>query len=116
MAAHAGITAERWAAFSRAQQLLMIASEMNRASKLLADADRRRACYERILALADLTVQVTDSRGLRRELLRWRDLVAEEYVSPRPDALVHGRLFRALLQLHPETWKQLPYVAGVATF
>jgi len=117
-AGHAGLSAERWAGFPRSQQILMIANEMNRASKLLgpADCDRLRASYERVLALANLTVQVTDSRSLRRELLRWRDLVAEQYVAPEPDSTAHAAIFRALLQLNPDAWKQLPHVTGAARF
>ena len=41
-AAHKGLSAERWAAFPRSQQILMIANEMNRASKLFPAADRER--------------------------------------------------------------------------
>lgn len=117
-ARHTGISAERWASFPRAQQILMIANEMNRASKLFgpADRDRLRGSYERVLALANLTIQVTDSRSLRYELLRWRDLVAELYVAPAPDPAAHAPIFRALLQLHPEAWKQLPHVTGAARF
>jgi hypothetical protein len=113
---HTGLTAERFSRFSRGQQLLAIANEMNRASKLFQPEDRQRlsGAYERVLALADLTVEVSDSRSLRRELLRWRDLVAEQYVSQAPDPQAHARVFRALLQLHPETWRQLPYVTGAA--
>jgi hypothetical protein len=116
MAQHAGLSAERFALFSRAQQLLAIANEMNRASKLFQPEDRSRlrSAYERVLALLDLTVEVNDSRSLRRELLRWRDLVAEQYVSPAPDPQAHARAFRALLQFDPETWRQLPYVTGAA--
>ncbi len=115
---HAGLSAARWAEFSLGKQLLMIANEMNRASKLFGAADRgrRSGSYERILALADLTVQVNDRRSLRRELLRWRGLIAELYVADEPDARGHATAFRALLQLHPETWRQLPYVTGAATF
>ena len=118
MAQHDGLTAERFARFSRGQQLMAIANDMNRASKLLGPADRERLArtYERVLALVDLTVAVNSSRSLRRELLRWRDLVAELYVSEAPDAVAHGRAFRVLLQLHPETWRQLPYVTGAASF
>lgn len=92
----------------------MIANEMNRASKLLEPADHKRllGSYERVLALTDLTVQVNARRGLRRELLRWRDLIAELYIAPGADKPAHARAFRALLQLHPETWQQLPYVTG----
>jgi hypothetical protein len=90
----------------------MIANEMNRAAKLLRPADRERlqGSYERILALTDLTVEVNESRSLRRELLRWRGLVAERYIAAQPDAVAHAAIFRALLSLHPEAWRQLPYV------
>jgi hypothetical protein len=113
---HAGLSPERFARFSRGQQLLTIANEMNRASKLLAAGDlpRLRNAYERVLALADLTIEVNPNRSLRRELLRWRDLVAEQYVAETPDPRAHAAAFRALLQLHPETWQQLPYVTGAA--
>jgi hypothetical protein len=115
VAQHSGLSPERFARFSRAQQLLAIANEMNRASKLFRaeDRDRLGKSYERVLALVDLTIAVNDSRSLRRELLRWRDLVAEQYVTPAPDAQAHARAFRALLQLNPETWRQLPYVTLV---
>ena len=117
MAQHTGLTPERFARFSRGQQLMAIANEMNRASELFAPEDLARLgkAYERVLALVDLTVEVNDDRSLRRELLRWRGLVAEQYVAEAPDAAAHGRAFRALLQLHPETWRQLPYVTGAAS-
>jgi hypothetical protein len=94
----------------------MIANEMNRASKLLAapDRDLLRGCYERVLALTDLTIEVNERRPVRRELLRWRDLVAERYVAAVADPAAHAAIFRALLQLDPEAWRQLPYVTGVA--
>ena len=113
---HASLTSERWGRFPLAQQLLMIANEMNRASKLLGpgDGDRLRNGYERVLALVDLTVQVNPRRSLRRELLRWRDLIAELYIAPEADPRAHGAAFRMLLQLHPETWRQHPYVTGSA--
>jgi hypothetical protein len=115
---HTGLSPEKWAGYPRAQQILMIANEMNRASKLFGQADRQRllGSYERLLTLANLTIQVTDSRSLRRELLRWRDLVAQQYVANEPDPAAHAAIFRALLQLHPEAWKQLPHVSGAARF
>jgi hypothetical protein len=111
---HAGLTRETWARHSLGRQLLMIANEMNRASKLLGPEDRPRllTSYERVLALTDLSIGTNARRSVRRELLRWRDLVAGLYVEPAADAPAHGAAFRALLQLHPETWRQLPYVTG----
>lgn len=111
MVLHSGLTAERWAAFPLDQQLLMIANEMNRAAKLLGPGDETRlgSAYERVLELTDLTVQVNERRGLRRELLRWRDLVAGLYVGSRRDREGHAAVFRALLHFTPVTAAQLPH-------
>lgn len=108
MTQHAALTLERWSAFSREQQILMIANEMNRAGKLFAPADRERLrhAYERVLRLADLTTEAQASPSLRRELRRWRELVAGVYLEP--DEWRHRALFRALLQLTPASARQLP--------
>ena len=113
---HSGTSVESWARHPLGRQLLMIANEMNRASKLLGSGDdeRLRHGYERVLALADLTIETRPRPGVLREMLRWRDLVAALYIAPS-DPVEHGRAFRALLQLHPDTWRQLPYVTGAAS-
>jgi hypothetical protein len=105
---HASLTPEQWAAFGRDQQILMIANEMNRASRLFGSEDRGRLvnAYERVLRLADLTVEVQPSRSLRRELLRWRELAGGVYLEP--DLQAHRQLFRALLLLTPASAKQVP--------
>lgn len=112
MTQHASLSPERWAAFSRDQQILMIGNEMNRATRLIRLADRPGLllAYERVLRLVDLTVEVQTGYGLRRELLRWRDLVAEMYVSPSPEMhpIHHLTAFRALLQLTPASARQIP--------
>ena len=105
---HSTLSPERWAGFPLAHQILMIGNEMNRAGKLFGtgDEDRQRSAYERVLNLADLTVRATVRRSLRRELLRWRDLVAQLYLAAEPQA--HRSAFRALLLLNPEAAKQIP--------
>ncbi len=110
MTQHAELTPARWAGFGRDQQVLMIANEMNRASGLFGQADRRRLAnaYERILRLADLTVQAQPSRSLRRELLRWRELAGSVYLEP--DQTLHRELLRALLLLTPAGARQLPHL------
>ncbi len=111
-AQHAGLAAGEWARHPLGRQLLMIANEMNRASKLViaADSNRLRTSYERVLALTDLSIAASPRPAVRRELLRWRDLVGALYLAPAADRHAHARVFRALLQLHPDTWRQLPYV------
>ena len=112
MTQHASLTLERWSAYSRDQQILMIANETNRAGKLFGGADRARLAnaYERVLRLADLTAEAQASRSLRRELLRWRELAGAVYLDP--DEELHRALFRALLLLTPAGAKQVPFLLG----
>lgn len=90
----------------------MIGNEMNRAKRLLdsADVDRLRNCYERILTLTDLTIRVNEKATLRRELLRWRDVVAELFLSTDPARRDHMAAFQSLLLLTPEASKQRQHV------
>jgi hypothetical protein len=111
---HASLSPERWSAFSLDQQILMIGNEMNRAARLRRPADRASLtlAYERVLRLVDLTVevQVQARPALRRELLRWRDLIAELYVRPEHDPAAHAAAFRSLLLFTPEAALQIPHV------
>lgn len=109
MSQHSGLTAERWRAFSEAQRILMIGNEMNRGMRLMGDADRasRQLVYERVLRLVDLTVAVAERRASRRELLRWRDLVAELYLDGSPQPERHRAAFRVLLQHTPASAAQI---------
>jgi hypothetical protein len=111
---HATLSAERWSRIPVEHQILAVANEMNRASKLFAadNRDRLTNCYERILRLVDLTIETRTKPGLRRELLRWRDLAAELYLSPDPDHEQHEAAFKALLLLHPVAARQIPFVLG----
>jgi len=114
MAQHASLTLERWAGFTHDQQLLMIANEMNRAAKLMAPADRERlknSCA-RALQLTDLTVAARHEHGFRRELLRWRDLVARLWLEPGSDPGAHRDALRCLLLFSPATARQIPFVLG----
>jgi hypothetical protein len=112
MTQHSSLTTERWSAFTLDQQILMIGNEMNRAKRSAERGDTMalKGSYERVLRLVDLTVQVQKRYGLRRELLRWRDLVAEMYLQPEPDPAQHAAIFRILLQLTPEAARQIPFV------
>jgi hypothetical protein len=114
MTQHASLTPERWARFTLDQQVLMIANEMQRAMALVGPEDHaaRQRTYERVLRLVDLTVSVQTKRTLRRELLRWRDLIAALYLEPKADLGAHRAAFRCLLRFRPEASRQIPYVLG----
>ena len=112
MTQHASLSPDRWAAFSLDQQILMIGNEMNRAARLMRPEDRTSLglAYERILRLVDLTVEVQRRPTLLRELLRWRDLIAELYIHPASDPAAHADAFRALLLFTPAAAQQIPFV------
>lgn len=114
MTQHASLTPDRWARFSLDHQILQIGAEMHRASASIAQGDSRglRNGYERVLRLVDLTVQVNSGLHRRRELLRWRDLIAALYLADRPDEEAHRASFRVLLQMRPESARQIPYLLG----
>lgn len=109
---HAGLTEERWSRFGRDQQLLMIANEMHRATKAmgLGEDASVRLSYERVLRLVDLTAAVEAGLTFRRELLRWRDLVAELWFGGPPDPVRHREALAALLAFSPAAWSQAPFL------
>jgi hypothetical protein len=109
---HSGLTDAAWGRFDREQQILSIAAEMNRARKriLVGDHAGLPLAYERILTLAEMTVDLRPERALRRELLIWRDVVASLYVQAEPSLADHDDAFRALLTLVPAAYAQLPFL------
>ena len=62
------------------------------------------------MRLVDLTVAVSRRRGLRRELLRWRELVASLYMAAEGEPVAHDDAFRALLLLNPISAQQIPFL------
>lgn len=112
MSQHASLSPERWARFSLDQQVLMIGNEMNRGLRWKADEDwpSLQLSYERVLRLVDLTVEVQTKSTFRRELLRWRDLIATLYIGSRPNPQEHASAFRSLLLLTPTAARQIPFV------
>jgi len=109
---HASLSPERWARFGLDEQILMIANEMKRAAALMSPADRaaRRRCYERVLRLVDLTVAVQPKPTLRRELLRWRDLVAARYLEAAPASAAHDEALRCLLRFTAVASRQIAFL------
>jgi hypothetical protein len=113
---HTGLSPERWASFPFARQILMIGNEMNRGlyQLELQAWDRVKPSYERVLQLVDLTVGLPLTRSRRRELLRWRDLVAALYLEEVPAVHAHIEAFRCLLRMTPESSRQIVELPALA--
>ncbi len=111
---HSALEPERWAKFTLGQQILQIGVEMQRARSAFALLDRSslRASYERAMRLVDLTVQVNAVPHLRRELLRWRGVIAELYLAEEPDPATHEAALLMLLELNSESAKQIRFLGG----
>jgi hypothetical protein len=107
-----GPSAERWSDFSLAQQIIMISNDLSRAGNWMgpADGELRRDAYARALVLTDLTAAGNHRLAFRRELLRWRDLLAQLYLDPEPQPGRNAELLRALLLFTVETSRQIPHV------
>jgi len=114
MTQHGSLTPARWATFTLERQILMIANEMHRTAKLMEPADRsfRKNGYERVLRLTDLTIEVQTRPPLRRELLRWRDLIAALYINEAADPSAHVAALRCLLLMTRGSARQIPFVCG----
>ena len=56
------------------------------------------------------TIQVNPRYALRRELLRWRRVVAELYLAEPATAREHDAAFRCLLRFTPLASQQIPYL------
>jgi len=106
---HQNLTEEKWSSYSRGQQILMIANELNRAKNLIANKRYKASdlCYERAFELTDLTSSDPKWRGKLKELRRFRELLAELYISEHKDEQKNDLLYKGLLRLSAEAYGML---------
>ena len=104
---HKNMTIEKWSSFPRMQQLLMIANELNRAQNALEKGDTENAihAWERAFELTDLTVEDKKNGRLLRELIRFREMMGENFISH--DAFLNKALMNGLIQLDPAAYSAM---------
>lgn len=104
---HKNLNKERWGTFDRGKQLLMIANELNRAKNWInkEDFEEVRHCYERAFELLDLTVSITENGNMLRELLRFREMLAYQYINIEKNTDFNNKLIDVLLSLDKEAYK-----------
>ena len=104
---HKTMTTEKWFAYPGFQQLLMIANELNRAQHALEKGEPENAihAWERAFELIDLTVEDRKNHRLLKELLRFREMLGEVFLSP--DATMNRALFHDLIRLDPVAYNSL---------
>jgi len=106
---HKNLDKERWNAFDRGKQILMIANELNRAKNWLTkeDIDEAMNAYERAFELLDLTISVTLDEHRLKELLRFREILGFYYQCKGKKIEFADKLLRTLLSLDKQAYQVL---------
>jgi hypothetical protein len=96
---HRELTVDRWGEFPFFKQVLMIATEMNRAGKWVKakDFSEVKRCYERALELLYLTVETLEGARRLGELMRFKEMLCMLYAKSRPGYLENEKLMKALI-------------------
>ncbi len=108
---HKNLSAEKWGKYSKGQQILMIANELNRAKNRIIEgsAEEVNYCYERAMELTDLTSaddKWKKTHGLK-ELRRFRETLGWLYVAEKKDAKLNALIYRTLIEMTAESWNLL---------
>ncbi len=103
---HPALTVEKWKSFSWDKRLLNVGAELIRAKNAVKkrDEEARSGAFARALELTDLTVESGmegKTPGFLHEFLRFREVLADFYLSPekKEDEIV--KLTRAFFDLDP---------------
>ena len=101
------MTTEKWFLYPGFQQLLMIANELNRAQNALGKGDTDNAihAWERAFELTDLTVADRKNSRMLKELLRFREMMGEVFISA--DAALNKSLMNGLIKLDPAAYRAM---------
>ncbi|MBN1622470.1 MAG: hypothetical protein JW871_07765 [Endomicrobiales bacterium] len=114
---HKTLTLDKWAAFPLSKRILMIGSEIQRAGSRISknDFEEVNNCYARAFELIDLTVKSISKKTLRKELLRFRELLAREYMNKQKDIVMNQKLFDVLISLNKDSYGVLNAKNGKKT-
>ncbi len=106
---HKTLTEEKWSKFPFFKQILMIANELNRASKWIEKNDflEVKFCYERSFELLYLTIETLKDKRKLRELLRFKEMMAMFYTKDKPDIKQNLTLLKALILLDKDSFSVL---------
>jgi hypothetical protein len=106
---HKNLNLEKWSCYSKGQQILMIANELNRAGNWIEKHQNFEVnqCYERAFELIDLTVEDTKWKNGLKELLRFREVLATLYIQENKDDAMNKKVYDVLLTLSSESYNIL---------
>lgn len=102
---HKNLDSAKWKKFSKENQLLNIASEFSRAKNWLAKNDENEFlnCLNRCFELIDLTINDYRWSKSLKELLRFREVLAEFYIKKEKNLKEFIKIFKVLLRFNKFT-------------
>ncbi|NQU82391.1 MAG: hypothetical protein HQ539_00370 [Parcubacteria group bacterium] len=102
---HKNLTPEKWQSFSKSIQILNVCAELSRAKNWLIKKNERLVLdsLNRAFELIDLTTDDEKWRHGLNELLRFREVLADFYLTKNKDVDVFISICKALLYLNKET-------------
>lgn len=96
---HRNLTQERWQKFSKEEQILNIAAELSRAKFWLKEKNEKQIlnCLNRAFELIDLTINAFKNQRALKELLRFREVLAQFYINKDKNIEEFKKIFKTLL-------------------
>ena len=96
---HKNLTQERWQKFSKEEQILNIAAELSRAKFWLEKKNEEQIlnCLNRAFELIDLTINAFKNQRALKELLRFREVLAQFYINEDKNIEEFKKIFKTLL-------------------
>ena len=104
---HKNLTLDKWSLYSKGQQILMIANEINRAKNFLKknDFEIAKNSYERALDLIDITIQDDKWKNNLKEILRCKEFIGFLYYEK--NYTLNTLLLNNLILLNSESYNLL---------
>lgn len=106
---HKSLTLEKWSAYPKMQQILMISNELNRAKNWIMKLQNNEAnlAYERAFELIDLSKADIKWKNTAVELMRLKETLAEIYCQTDKDLNKNNLCLKLLIEFSPESYNML---------
>lgn len=93
------MTFEKWQKLSKEEKFLNIAAELSRVKFWLKEKNKEQVlnCLNRVFGLLDLTINLSRRQKYLKELLRFREVLADFYINKDKNMDEFTKIFKTLL-------------------
>jgi len=103
---HKSLNVNKWVTYSKGQQILLIANELNRAKNWIVKEENKEVnfAYERAFELIDLAVEDPKWGVGIKELLRLREIIGMLFLESKLDFQLNNLCYTSLIALSSESY------------